>query len=214
MYLSFAQKTIANFSTANIDSPYNDGFVFTRRGRGEMEQTRSVRVDLGKFELTSENRRVLRKTENLKLKTVALPHLSYNWKIHKLGHDFYTKKFGGKTFSANKIKELLTDESKSNFNLLLEYCTDEPIGYAICLQTENILHYSYPFYNLDAKLPNLGMAMMIKAICYAKEQGKKYIYLGSAGASTALYKFQFIGVEWFDGKKWNNDIEELKNVLA
>jgi len=40
---------------------YDHGYVFTRIGKGVMHQTRSVRVDLAKFELTSENRRVLKK---------------------------------------------------------------------------------------------------------------------------------------------------------
>jgi len=213
MYLKWAIKNIKDFTEENINSLYDTGFVFTRKGYGEMDQTRSVRVDLTKFELSSENRRVLRKTENIKLETVALPHPDYDWSIHKLGHEFYSQKFGDKTFSANKIKELLTDADKSNFNLLLIYSADKPLGYAICFQTKNILHYSYPFYNLSADNINLGIGMMTKAIVWAKEQNKKYIYLGSAKDEKALYKFQFTGVEWFDGKKWNSGIEEIKKYF-
>ena len=214
VYLTFSQKTITDFTETNIENLYNTGFVFTRQGKGEMDQTRSVRVNLAKFKLSSENRRILRKNENLKFEIIALPHPNYEWTIHKLGHDFYSKKFGNKTFSANKIKELLTDKNKSNFNLLLSFSKPKPIGFAICFQTKNILHYSYPFYDLESEMPNIGIAMMTEAIIWAQENNKKYAYLGSAKDAKALYKFQFNGVEWFDGKKWDNDIEKLKNILV
>ncbi len=239
-YLSWDNKTISDFSSENVSTLYNEGFVFTRLGKGAMIQTRSVRVNLDKFELSSENKRVLRKTEDVKLNTVVLPHPDYDWHIHKLGVDFYTKKFGEKTFSANKIKEILTS-SESNFNLLLEYrhCEEQgdaaiplvaekhgiaspsmadrndnvTIGYCICYQNKEILHYGYPFYDLETNISNLGIGMMTKAILWAKEQGLKYVYLGSAKDSKALYKFQFEGVEWFDGKQWQTNIAELKKIL-
>jgi len=257
-YLSWAAEEISDFSEKNISAMYERGFVFTRLGKGAMTQTRSVRIDLSKFELSSENRRVLRKVENLKMEIVPLPHPNYDWQIHKMGFDFYTKKFGAKTFSANKIKELLTSEN-SNFNLLMKYSVDQnvipspsaslgvnsaeesldsnfkgspacrqagsssadglgrddngTIGYCICYQNNELLHYAYPFYYLNADIANLGIGMMTKAIVWAKEQGKKFVCLGSAQNPAAIYKTQFSGFEWFDGEKWREDIEELKKIL-
>lgn len=212
-YLSWDNKKIDDFSDKNTSAMYERGFVFTRIGKGHMTQTRSVRIDLDKFALTSENRRVLKKIEGVKLGITPLPHPNYHWQIHKLGFDFYTKKFGAKTFSANKIKELLTTD-KSNFNLLLEYIANtEPAGYAICFENSDWLHYAYPFYNLDAGIDNLGIGMMTKAIVWAKENGKKFVCLGSAQNPAAVYKTQFTGFEWFDKKKWRTDISELKRLL-
>ncbi|MDD2757989.1 MAG: GNAT family N-acetyltransferase [Patescibacteria group bacterium] len=225
-YLTWDEKTITDFSDANVSALYERGFVFTRLGKGQMAQTRSVRVDLNKFELTSENRRVLKKTENVRLNVVSLPHPNYDWRIHKMGFDFYTTKFGPGTFSANKIKELLISEN-SNFNLLFKYSLDapkgsldsarddknEPVGYCICYTNSDWLHYAYPFYDLNVDAPNLGISMMTKAIVWAKENGKKYVCLGSAKDAAAIYKFQFSGVEWFDGKEWKTDVEELKKIL-
>ena len=223
-YLSWDEKIITDFSDEAIGAMYERGFVFTRIGRGTMTQTRSVRVDLSKFELSSENRRVLKKTESVKLEVVPLPHPDYDWRIHKMGFDFYTKKFGPKTFSANKIKELLTDE-KSNFNLLLKYDAQNDeiaspttgvrndIGYCICFANTDWLHYGYPFYDLDAKIDNLGIGMMTEAVVWARENGKKYACLGSAQNPAAIYKLQFSGVEWFDGAKWQTDKAKLKDLL-
>ena len=58
MYLAWNEKTITDFSNKNIESAYNDGYVFTRVGKGNMNQTRILRIDLSKFKLSSENKNV------------------------------------------------------------------------------------------------------------------------------------------------------------
>lgn len=216
-YLAWKKQTITNVNPENISSLYGEGFVFTREEKGSMDQTRSVRIDLSKFELSSENRRILRKTDEIQMETVPLPYFEYHWSVGKLAKDFYTEKFGDGTFSANKVKELLTDPENSNFNLLFTYSyNEEIIGYAICYANKDILHYSYPFYELSnvSQFTNIGLGMMTKAIQWAKDNEKKYIYLGSAQRPTDIYKFQFEGIEWFDEKKWNDDFEKLKKELG
>lgn len=240
-YLAWSNKNITDFSDKNINDLYNRGFLFTREGKGAMYETRSVRIDLDRFKLSSENRRVLRKTEDLRMKIENIPYLDYSWKIGKLGKDFYETKFGEGVFSANKIKELMTDGEKSNFNRVIVYsapvilsetknplkngekgsfaCAQDDktmrVGHCICLETNEILHYCYPFYILDTKykILNTGLGMMTRAVVWAQESGKKYIYLGSAKDAKALYKFQFAGVEWWDGEIWRSDVEDLKKIL-
>ena len=56
--------------------------------------------------------------------------------------------------------------------------------------------------------------MMIRAIEWAKQSGKRYVYLGSLQRPSDTYKLQFEGLEWFDGKEWKTDLEEVKKVLA
>ncbi len=249
MYLSWNQTTITDFSEKNITSLYSQGYVFTRRGKGILNETRSLRIDLTQFKLSSENRRVLRKTEDIQLGIATLPYTKYDWQIGKLAKDFYDTKFGEGTFSANKIKELLVDTKKSNFNTLFRFViarseatkqspslntaenngitasvaplpprNDSAIGYCIAYQNADILHYCYPFYQLSINkeqrtVANLGIGMMTKAITWAKERNKKYVYLGSFSRPTDTYKLQFDGLEWWDGKVWGNNLEELKNSL-
>ncbi len=230
MYLSWDKKIVTDFDDKSVEEMYSRGFVFTRIGKGVMNQTRSLRINLEKFELSSENRRILNKTEDLNLLVSPIPYENYEWTIHKMGKEFYETKFGEKTpalnrpagsglmFSAQKIKELITNKDKSNFNKLFIYNKNEKnIGYCIALETKNILHYCYPFYHPQPTThnpqPNTGMGMMLKAIVWAKENGKKYIYLGSFQRPSDTYKLQFTGLEWFDGQGWQNDLEKLKKVL-
>lgn len=215
MYLNWQEKTLTSPTATDITTAYAAGFVFGRVEPFFMAQTRSMRIDVSKFSLSSENRRILRKTENISCEAQPLPYENYTWKIGKLGKDFYEEKFGPKTFSANKLKELFTNPAY-HFNTVLTYThieAAEPIGYAICYKNENILHYSYPFYNLETAPKNMGMGMMLKAILYAQTAGCTYIYLGSAQRTTDTYKLQFSGLEWFDGKTWQTDQNALKEIL-
>ena len=230
-YLHWNEITITDFSEKNVADMYDRGYVFTRIGKGVMHQTRSCRIDLSKFELSSENRRILKKAGELELSPVALPSskaratgqstpISYDWRIGKLAKDFYETKFGSGIMSAQKVKELLTDTAASNFNLLLRYNLNViTTGYAICYDDPQILHYSYPFYDLKAASKDMGLGMMIKAIEYARSADKRYIYLGSLQRPGDTYKLQFAGLQWFDGGPdgtgtWRTDIEAVKRILA
>jgi arginyl-tRNA--protein-N-Asp/Glu arginylyltransferase len=243
MYLHWDQQTITDFSPEHMTAMYNHGYVCTRPEEGLMQQTRSVRVDLSKFELSSENRRILKKTEAVHMMHHALPYTQYSWEIGKMGKEFYETKFGDGTFSANKVKELLTSERR-DFNTLLIYSSpyegesegvtknhvqhdeanpSEPhrigeehaaLGYAICVETPELLHYSYPFYDLESAPKDIGMGMMVRAVQYAKETGKKYCYLGSAQRPGDTYKFQFTGMEWYDGNVWQTEVDTLKQLLT
>ena len=105
-YPHWKEVTISDFKDEHIEMMYDQGYVFTRRGKGVMHQTRSVRVDLTKFELSSENKRILKKTEMLHITCDMLHDFHYHWSIGKMAKDFYDTKFGKGTFSANKVKEL------------------------------------------------------------------------------------------------------------
>ena len=230
-YLSWKEETISDFSVNNIADMYEKGFVFTRIGKGVMQQTRSLRIDLNQFELSSENRRILKKVPSLEMKQVDLPLPSsqYNFSIGKMAKDFYDTKFGSGIMSAQKVKEMLTDPDKSNFNQLLKFQNvqshrDVPHsnpqkseicnGYTITYSSPTILHYSYPFYDLNNCPKDMGLAMMVTAVQKAKEMGLKYVYLGSLQRPTDVYKLQFSGLQWFDGNRWSTDLAEAKKILA
>src|SRR3989338_8011483 len=208
-YLNWDTKIVTDFSDKNIENLYEEGYVFTRVGKGVMNKTRSFRIDLSKYEASSENRRILRKSEHLSLMIETIPYDKYTWQIGRLDKKFY-EKFGDRVFTANKIREVLTDEKKSNWNRLSVFVDVRDrlaVGFAISLKTENLIHYSYPFYILDQRESSRGLCMMTMDIEWAKTSEKKYIYLGSLQRPSDSYKLQFAGGEWFDGKKWRSDYE-------
>jgi len=222
-YLHWNQENITDFSVDKIETMYENGYVFTRIDKGVMQQTRSLRIVIANFELSSENKRILKKIPDLAIKILTLPLSDYDYSIGKIAKDFYETKFGRGIMSVQKVKEMLTDTEKSNFNLLLNFQdgsrsknnkSDLGTGFAICYSSPSIIHYSYPFYDLNDCSKDMGLAMMVKAVQYAKNNGFKYLYLGSLQRPTDVYKLQFSGLEWFDGKIWNKDLIEAKKILA
>lgn len=214
-YLTWDSKKITNFTPESIEKMYDEGYVFTRVEKGLMNKTRSFRIDLNAYAPSSENRRILRKGEHLSLSVEPIPYAGYDWKIGKLAKDFY-EKFGDNVFSANKIKEILTDKEKTNFTTLLIFTdtrTNKPVGFVICLVTPHIVHYSYPFYVETPLESSRGLSMMTRAVEWAKSEGKQYVYLGSLQRPSDTYKLQFNGSEWFDGESWRTDFEPLKYIL-
>ncbi|MDE1874905.1 MAG: hypothetical protein KGI79_02145 [Patescibacteria group bacterium] len=214
-YLNWDTQTISDFSPENIEKMYDEGYILTRVDRGVMNKTRSFRIDLGKFELSSENRRILRKAEHIRLSVGDIPYAGYTWKIGKMAKDFY-EKFGDNVFTANKVREIFTNADKSNFNKLFVFSDARDgsvIGYVIAYKGDHIIHYSYPFYFEDPRESSRGLGMMTMAIEWAKKLGKDYMYLGSLSRPTDTYKLQFKGGEWFDGEHWQTDLAPLKEIL-
>ena len=209
MYEYFDKK-IATKSD-DITLLYNEGYVFTRIGVGVMHKIKGLRVNISKFELSSENRRILRKEASVKCIVKKLPYSNYTYSIQKMGASFYAEKFGKGVFSAYKIAEIFTKQDNLNFNYVFEFKKGKKsVGYAISFMNRDIIHYSYPFYDLSLNRKDIGLGMMTRVLEYAKENSKKYVYLGSINKKEALYKLQFKGAEWFDGIKWSNDLEILK----
>lgn len=211
-YLHWKEERLNDESAETISRMYDNGFVFTRIDKGIMHQTRSIRVDISKFELSSENRRILRKGEKILIEKNSIPYPSYTWIIGKTAKDFYDKKASYGAFSANKIKELIT--TKDNFNTFFVFSENKVnLGYTICYENSSILHYCYPFYDLEKSTKDMGLIMMIKVLVEAQTLGLKYVYLGSLQRPSDTYKLQFSGIEWFDGKIWKNDLDEIKEIL-
>jgi hypothetical protein len=167
--------------------------------------------------------------DGIHMHTKTLPLHDYHWQLGKTAKDFYEMKFGHGIMSTQKIKEMLTDATQSNFTTVLIYTHDEVsdghpvpsdrgLGYVITHLTQSLLHYSYPFYHIDQSPKDMGLGMMTQALQFAKEKGLKYVYLGSLQRPGDVYKLQFAGLEWFDGgpqgiQAWSTDIEKIKKIL-
>jgi arginyl-tRNA--protein-N-Asp/Glu arginylyltransferase len=309
-YFKTGELKLDDFNSGEITRKYNEGYVLTRLGKGVMNQTRSLRIDLSKFKLNSENKRILRKTEEIDFEFKQLPLKDYSWEIHKLGKFFYEQKGGRRqeigvstrepvsqrvselvgqhesritnhetVMSASKIKAMFNDLEEENMNGVFSYRIkdgrlkmedsekgarsqemesklesqrvseleeqsehlpggrpgrtlntdivvdtkhqtlntkhESPVGYCLVYKNSEILHYAYPFYDLDYPNINLGMGMMVRAVKWAKEQGLKYVYLGSVVTPESKYKLQFNGLEWFETEtqSWSDNLDLLKLKL-
>ncbi len=192
---------------------YALGLLPSRIAKDLYYLARGVRVDLVKFEPSSENRRIKRKTKYLEVEMIGLGDFDYDFTIGKLGKDFYEKRFGKGVMSANKIKWLFTSGAMTHVLKYNDKEKDKVVGYCLVISDKNMLHYAYPFYDVSYFEKNAGMGMMLSAIELAKENGLSHVYLGTCYTESSLYKLQFEGVEYFNGFEWSGDTEKLKEVV-
>lgn len=196
-----------------LNSIYEKGFLPSRSRKDLFYLSRSIRIDLEKFELSSENRRIMRKAEYLQSAFIPRSDFKYDYTIGKLGKDFYETRFGKGTMSVYRLKWLFTSGSMSHIIEYKDKGKDSIVGYCIVNVSNKLIHYAYPFYKLDYFKRDAGMGMMLQAINWAKEGGLKFIYLGTCYTNDALYKLQFKGVEYFTGYSWSEDVEKLKFLV-
>lgn len=71
------------------------------------------------------------------------------------------------------------------------------------LEPPRMAHYYYAFYDRNHPNPSLGLFLMTAALGYFRDAGFGLLYLGTCYSERALYKTQFVGLEFFDGLGWS-----------
>jgi len=197
----------------DIDVIYQNGFLPIRSNKNVYYLSRSVRIDLSIFEPSSENRRILRKTENFQMELIPLNDFVYNSKVQKLCKQYTDQKFGKETLSNTAIQNIFRSGVCNYIFICKNKDRTEDVGYAVCNIADNFLQFAHSFYDMNFFIDNIGMGIMLTAIIWAKENKKRYAYLGTCYDEKALYKTEFLGFEFFNGFKWSNNLDELKALI-
>lgn len=198
----------------SVDEIYNNGFLPIRSLPEVYYLCRSVRVNLDKFELSSENRRILKKTEEISSKTMSLNEFSYTPQIQKFCKDYTVGKLGKDVLPASAIRAIFTS---GVYNSLVEFkqtVEQKTIGLAVLYTSSSLVHFAHSFYDIEYPNKDIGARMMLEAILWAKNNGKRFAYLGTCYQESVLYKTQYSGVEFFNGFRWSENLEELKELIG
>lgn len=196
-----------------VEKIYASGFLPFRDKPGIYYLARSLRVDLSGFDLSSENRRILRKTENITAEIKPLAEFSYRPEVQKLCVNYARERFGQGVMPAPTIKGIFTG-GVYNQVFVFKDSTDREVGWAICYLNEHLLQFAHSFYDLSFFKQDLGARMMLEAVIWSQNHGRQYAYLGTCYENKALYKTEFKGVEFFNGFTWSNNMQELKDLIA
>jgi len=186
-------------NTDNIDQNYQNGFLPQRNDKNLFYSQTSCRSNLENFKLSSENRRIIRKTEEFTFEKITLKDFNY---------DLNTQK---EIF--NWIKELEWDYPISSvknvfknhiFNYLYVWKDIQKniIAYSVCYFSENISHIAYVFYNPKLAHGNLPIRLALQVIIDSHELGLKYCYLGRFSNNNGFYKRNMPGFEYFNNNNW------------
>jgi hypothetical protein len=122
-------------------------------------------------------------------------------------------RFSGGAMPRERLQHVLSRRILTHVVTFRASCRDNALlGYAICCVDDETLHYWFAF--LDEtymQSHHTGKVIMLQVIEMAKARGLKNVYLGTCYGSKALYKVRdHVGVEWFDGALWSDDVNALK----
>jgi arginyl-tRNA--protein-N-Asp/Glu arginylyltransferase len=177
--------------TTDIDTNYSLGLLPQRNDKNNFYSDSSCRSNLSKFVLSSENRRILRKTDAF---TYKLAPISYNLDIQKL--IFHWLKELKWDFPISSVKTIFTNHL---FNQLYIWKFDEKVvAYSICYFSPTISHIAYVFYNPQYSHSDLPIRLVLQTIIDSQQLGLKYCYLGRF----SNYKRNMPGFENFENNQW------------
>ncbi len=176
---------------------------------------RSLRVNLSRFEDSSENRRVSRQMEPLgvQMELIEKSAFDLNEPVFKNYCEEYIKeRIGDQNMSLERWAYIL--KSTIGTHILRFSMGEKVMGYILASISDSMLHYWFAFFDTEyMKSHSLGKWMMWKAISWAKDHGRHYVYLGTAYKPAALYKIRdHKGLEFWDGTRWNTDVKLLKEL--
>lgn len=197
----------------DVSRIFEAGFLPSSRLLDRFYMARQVRIALGDFQASSENRRVLRKCQEIRFELLPRERFEYSERRRQAFKSYADVKFGAGVMTLERLDELFNSRIVTHV-LQFSFPSGEDAGtVALFLHDQRLAFYYYAFYNPDAIGRNVGMYMMTTAIQYFREQGYHHLYLGTCYAEKALYKTQFHGAEFFNGVCWSRNLEELKLIL-
>jgi len=194
---------------------FNSGFLPSSRNLDRFYLCRQVRVVLAQFRPSSENRRILRKGQDLAAALIPRAQFDYTPQRRGLYKTYADAKFGKEVMSFERLDALFEGRIISHLLLFTDARTGAEVGtVTLCLEPPAMAYYYYAFYDLAYFSRNLGMFMMTWAVAEFARRGFRFLYLGSCYRRSALYKTQFSGAQFFNGLRWSANLEELKYLIA
>jgi arginyl-tRNA--protein-N-Asp/Glu arginylyltransferase len=193
---------------------FNAGFLPSSRNLDRYYLCRQVRVNLGAFKPSSENRRILRKGAGIQARLVARGEFDYTPERRQFYKTYADIKFGKDVMTYERLDSLFASPVISHLLVFTDAEKGAEVGAAtLYVQGREMAYYYYAFYDLNYYARNLGMFMMTSAAGLFSERRCRRLYLGTCYSLNALYKTQFAGSEFFNGFRWSSDLAELKFIL-
>lgn len=194
---------------------FHAGFLPSARQLDRFYLCRHIRLALGKFTPSSENRRILRKGEGIAVTLVPRAEFEFTAARREFCKRYTEAKFGASGMSDERLDSLFHSPVTTHVLVFTEIATGAEVGLAtLYVEGDRMAFYYYAFYDLAHANRSLGLFMMTTAAKLFAERGCGQLYLGSCYSESALYKTQFAGVEFFNGTCWSENLAELKFILS
>lgn len=193
---------MSKFNIQNQLSPidnYQSGLLPQRNQTGFWYQDSSSRSNLSNFQLSSENRRIINKTQEFTYQLISLKDFNYNSEVQK--QIFSWLKQLEWDFPISSVKTIFTDHI-FNYLYIWKDQQNNIIAYSVCYFSEEISHIAYVFYDPQYSHGNLPIRLVLQTVIDSHDRGLKYCYLGRFSQDTGFYKRNMPGFEYFKDGNW------------
>jgi arginyl-tRNA--protein-N-Asp/Glu arginylyltransferase len=212
--LHLGLKMLNNMPTYNIinnlsiEENYQSGLLPQRNSKNTFYQDSSSRANLANFSLSSENRRILKKTEDFSFEKIDLKQVPFDLKLKKTIFNWI--KGVNWDFPISSVETIFTNHI---FNYIYVWKDENKniVAYGLCYFSSEICHIAYVFYDPAYDHQNLPIRMVLQVIIDSYNASLKFCYLGRFSQTIGFYKRNMPGFEYFDGKQW---IEYNKDGLT
>lgn len=184
----------------NLEQNYLSGLLPQRNNKNTFYFDSSCRSNLKNFQLTSENRRIIKKTQDFQYQLLDLDSNIYtpivqkqikNW-VKQLGWDF----------PISSVKYVFTQHI---FNKVYIWTKDQNIiAYGIGYFDKTYSHIAYVFYDPVFSHSDLPIRLVLQVVIDSHQLGLNYCYLGrfNQETKTGYYKRNFPGFEYYQNNQW------------
>jgi hypothetical protein len=193
---------------------FNAGFLPSAKGLEQFYLCRNLRVDLAQYKPSSENRRILRKGEGIAMKLLPRAEFDFSESRKNFCLRYAEMRYGANVMPLERLELVFNSPLATHIMVFFDAATGADIGFVVLyLDAPRVAFYRYSFFVLEHPNRSLGLYLMTTAINHFQEQKFTHVYLGTCYSERALYKTQFAGVEFFNGFRWSQNLDELKFQL-
>lgn len=189
-----------NLKNSNsIENNYSLGLLPQRNNQDYWYSDTSSRSNLSYFQISSENRRIINKTQDFFCEFQPLSAFKYSPSIQKT--IFHWIKELNWDFPISSVKKIFTDHI-FNYVYIWKNQQNEVVAYTICYFSQKISHTAYVFYNPTLSHKDLPIRLVIQTIIDSHDKNLEFCYLGRFSSDCGYYKRNMPGFEYFRDGNW------------
>jgi len=190
-----------NQISTSIESAYQQGLLPQRNHKGLFYADTSCRSSLANLKLSSENRRILKKTSNYTYSLASVSDFDYNISVQKTIHHWISAL--GWDFPTSSVRTVFTNHIFNNIYTWKDH-NDNTVAYSVCYFSSDISHIGYVFYHPDLSHSDLPIRLVLQFVIDSASKNLKYAYLGRFSPDNGYYKRNMPNFQYFYQHQWQN----------
>jgi hypothetical protein len=174
---------------------------------------RSVRIRLDKYTPPPRVRYAARQCADLSAMLTPVSGFEFDCAWREMAAEYFTRRWVRSSFNLDSFARLLCSPLTTHVLAFVNPAGRVPVGLAALYMDRNVGYYAGAVYDLSRRRSGIGGHMMATALAELQQAGSEMVYLGTCYSTNSLYKTRFPGMEFFNGRRWSSDRDELRFLI-